>query len=64
MLRPDRVVVNSNNEATIVDYKTGLQDSKHKEQLYDYQLVLEEMNVVVIQKILIYINDKIIPVIV
>lgn len=64
LLRPDRVVVNSNNEATIIDYKTGLQDSKHKEQLFDYQLVLEEMNFVVIQKILIYINDKIIPVII
>nr|WP_321221428.1 UvrD-helicase domain-containing protein [uncultured Psychroserpens sp.] len=60
ILRPDRVVVNSHNQATIIDYKTGLQNSKHKEQLFDYQLVLEEIGYEVIKKILIYINDDII----
>jgi hypothetical protein len=58
--RPDRVVVDSNNQATIIDYKTGLQDSKHKEQLFDYQYILEEMNFKVIKKILIYINEDIV----
>ncbi|OUS01524.1 DNA helicase UvrD [Flavobacteriales bacterium 33_180_T64] len=60
LLRPDRIVINSNNQATIIDYKTGLKNSKHKEQLYDYQYVLEEMNFEVIKKVLIYINDDII----
>ncbi|WP_040279494.1 UvrD-helicase domain-containing protein [Psychroserpens damuponensis] len=60
LFRPDRVVVNSYNQATIIDYKTGLQDAKHKEQLFDYQYILEDMNFEVIKKILIYINDEIV----
>jgi ATP-dependent exoDNAse (exonuclease V) beta subunit len=60
LYRPDRVVVNTNNQATIIDYKTGLQDSKHKEQLFDYQYILEEMDFKVIKKVLIYINDDIV----
>nr|WP_321246169.1 UvrD-helicase domain-containing protein [uncultured Psychroserpens sp.] len=60
LFRPDRVVINANNQATIIDYKTGLQDSKHKEQLFDYQYILEDMNFKVIKKILIYINDEIV----
>ncbi|WP_052172462.1 UvrD-helicase domain-containing protein [Psychroserpens jangbogonensis] len=59
LLRPDRVVINTENEAVIIDYKTGQTNSKHQEQLYDYQLVLEEMNFKVIKKVLIYINDEI-----
>lgn len=59
LLRPDRIVINPKNEAVIIDYKTGLTNSKHQEQLYDYQLVLEDMNIKVIKKILIYINDEI-----
>ncbi len=58
--RPDRIVVDSNNQATIIDYKTGLQDSKHREQLFDYQYILEEMNFNVVRKVLIYINDDIV----
>ena len=60
LLRPDRVVINPNEQAIIIDYKTGLQDSKHKEQLFDYQYILEDMNFNVIKKILIYINDDIV----
>ncbi len=60
ILRPDRVVVNSKNQAIIIDYKTGREHPKHKEQLYNYQDLLEEMNLVVIKKILVYINDNIV----
>ncbi len=59
ILRPDRVVVNSNNEAIIIDYKTGLEDKKHHQQLQTYQDVLEDMSLKVIRKILVYINDDI-----
>lgn len=59
VLRPDRVVVNSKFEAVIIDYKTGIEDKKHIQQLQLYQDVLEDMNLVVKKKILVYINDDI-----
>ena len=59
ILRPDRVVINSENKAVIMDYKTGLEDKKHAQQLQSYQDVLEDMNIEVKKKILIYINDDI-----
>ena len=59
ILRPDRVVIN-NDEAIIIDYKTGLADKKHEQQLQLYQDVLEEMNIKVKKKLLIYINDDIV----
>jgi len=59
ILRPDRIIVNNNNEAIIIDYKTGLHNPEHENQLYDYQDVLEEMGYKIIKKILIYINKNI-----
>tara|TARA_R110002049_G_scaffold303759_1_gene498329 strand:+ start:61 stop:3192 length:3132 start_codon:yes stop_codon:yes gene_type:complete len=59
ILRPDRVVVNSNGEATIIDYKTGAEDKKHAQQLQLYQDVLEDMDFVIKRKILVYVNDDI-----
>jgi len=60
ILRPDRIVINSKNEATIIDYKTGFIDKKHEQQLQTYQGVLEEMQIIVKKKVLIYINENII----
>ncbi|MEP3837505.1 MAG: UvrD-helicase domain-containing protein [Algibacter sp.] len=59
ILRPDRVIVNSENEAVILDYKTGSEDVKYAQQLQTYQDVLEDMNVTVKKKILVYVNDDI-----
>lgn len=59
ILRPDRIIINSQNEAIIVDYKTGLEDKKHVQQLQSYQDVLEDMKIVVKKKVLIYVNDDI-----
>ncbi len=59
ILRPDRVVLNSNNEAIIIDYKTGQEDKSHWQQLVSYQDVLEDMNLSVTKKILVYINNTI-----
>lgn len=56
ILRPDRVVLNVQNEAIIIDYKTGVEDKKHKQQLLLYQDVLESMGIKVKSKILVYIN--------
>lgn len=59
ILRPDRVVITPNNDAVILDYKTGLEDKKHAQQLQVYQDVLKSMNFTVKQKYLIYINEGI-----
>ncbi|WP_242203137.1 UvrD-helicase domain-containing protein [Aestuariivivens insulae] len=59
VLRPDRVVVNSKNEAIIIDYKTGEANKSHKQQLQLYQDVLEEMHYKVKHKFLVYTNKNI-----
>ena len=43
----------------IVDYKTGKENSSHEVQMRKYQALLEEMNLKVIEKILIYVNETI-----
>ncbi|MFH4966650.1 UvrD-helicase domain-containing protein [Gaetbulibacter sp. M240] len=58
--RPDRVVLNAIKEVVIIDYKTGLENRKHAQQLQLYQDVLETMNLKVTKKILVYTNDAII----
>ncbi|WP_457616639.1 UvrD-helicase domain-containing protein [Lutibacter sp.] len=55
---PDRLVINQNN-AVIIDYKTGKPDSKYHQQLENYAMVLEKMGYVVEKKILVYINTQI-----
>ncbi|WP_340156270.1 UvrD-helicase domain-containing protein [uncultured Winogradskyella sp.] len=59
LLRPDRLNINSKNEAIIIDYKTGDAKSTHKTQLKDYESVLNNMNLKVTHKLLVYINDTI-----
>lgn len=59
ILRPDKVVINSKNEAVIIDYKTGNENKKHEQQLQLYQDVLKEMKITVKKKILVYTNDDI-----
>ncbi|RED48720.1 UvrD-helicase domain-containing protein [Seonamhaeicola aphaedonensis] len=57
--RPDRININSNNEAVIIDYKTGKEDKKHIQQLEVYQNILEKMQYTVKKKLLVYTNDNI-----
>ncbi|WP_142784712.1 UvrD-helicase domain-containing protein [Changchengzhania lutea] len=59
ILRPDRVVINAKDEAVIIDYKTGSADKSHLQQLQLYQDVLKAMQLKVVKKILVYINDDI-----
>ncbi|CDF77741.1 UvrD/REP family helicase [Formosa agariphila KMM 3901] len=58
ILRPDRLIINSDNEVTIIDYKTGTELDKHKMQLQLYQDSIEEMDFKVVAKILVYINEE------
>lgn len=60
IFRPDRIIVNENKkEAVIIDYKTGSEKPSHTQQLLTYQSLLEEMDIKVTKKILIYINEDI-----
>ncbi len=56
-LKPDRLVIH-NNEAFLIDYKTGLPEEKHKNQIENYVRVIEKMNVKVAKKVLLYIGEE------
>lgn len=56
-LKPDRLVIH-NNEAFLIDYKTGLPEEKHKTQIENYVRVIEKMNLKVSKKILLYIGEE------
>ena len=59
LLRPDRLSINSKNEVIIIDYKTGDAKESHANQLNAYESVLNGMNLKVIHKLLVYINETI-----
>ena len=58
ILRPDRIVI-TNDFATIIDYKTGKENSAYKKQVNTYAQVLERMGYTIENKILAYINTNI-----
>src|SRR5690606_31800811 len=59
ILRPDKLVINSKKEVVIIDYKSGKEDKKHIQQLQSYEDLLNEMNLIVIKKILVYANNTV-----
>jgi predicted Ser/Thr protein kinase len=59
ILRPDRIIINPNNEVVIIDYKTGKKSKQHQQQLISYQDILETMKFKVVKKYLVYINDTV-----
>lgn len=59
IIRPDRLNINTKNEVTIIDYKSGNEDPKHIVQLEDYKTILEDMGFKIVKYILIYINNTI-----
>lgn len=59
VLRPDRININNENEAIIIDYKTGNEEIKHIRQLWLYQDVMESMEIKVKKRILVYVNEEI-----
>jgi CRISPR/Cas system-associated exonuclease Cas4 (RecB family) len=58
LFRPDRLNI-INNNAIIIDYKTGSPKSSHASQLDGYSNVLSRMGFKVTHKYLVYINDAI-----
>ncbi|APG65713.1 DNA helicase UvrD [Tenacibaculum todarodis] len=59
LIIPDRLVFNKQNEAIIIDYKTGKPSKSYHQQLLKYEQVLNSMNFKVDKKLLIYINEEI-----
>ena len=59
MVKPDRMVLNANNEIYLLDYKTGSHLPKYKVQLDQYQNAIEAMGFKVVKKSLVYIGEEI-----
>ena len=58
ILRPDKIVINKNNKAIIIDYKTGLPNPKYPQQLKEYEEALDRLGYLTIKKFLVYTNEK------
>lgn len=58
VLRPDRLNF-SGRGVSIIDYKTGEMNENHKNQIYGYAGVLEQMGFEVKQRVLVYINEQV-----
>ena len=54
--RPDRVVVHSKNEASLIDYKTGKIDDSHKHQMKKYHNLLVQLGFIKVNKYIIYLT--------
>lgn len=57
-IKPDRISL-KNNDAYLLDYKTGEQLPSHKKQINQYAEALQKMNLNVVKKVLVYIGEKI-----
>lgn len=58
-LRPDRIVLDADRQAVILDYKTGKPQAAHHEQLSTYAKALEEVGLPVRRALLVYLGDAI-----
>ena len=56
-IRPDRININTHNEAILLDYKTGRPKAHYNTQINNYASTLNEMNYKVIHKYIVYINE-------
>lgn len=59
ILRPDRINLLPNNEAVVIDYKTGLFNEANENQIDSYASALNEMGYHVTKRLLVYTNDTI-----
>lgn len=58
IIRPDRFVV-IGDTAFIIDYKTGKEEEKHKQQLISYNRIISQMGYSQIRNVLVYIDKEI-----
>jgi hypothetical protein len=59
IIRPDKLVFLSDNNAVLIDYKSGKDKQDHIKQIQNYKAIIEEMDIKISKKILVYINDDI-----
>ena len=57
LVKPDRMVINANQEIYLLDYKTGAHQAKYTTQLENYQNAIEKMGFKVTKKALVYIGE-------
>jgi len=57
IVKPDRIVLNQQNQAMILDYKTGDPLAKHHKQVEIYEAALQNMGFKVVKKALVYIGE-------
>jgi ATP-dependent exoDNAse (exonuclease V) beta subunit len=58
LVKPDRMVLNANQEIYLLDYKTGAHQAKYTAQLENYQNAIEKMGFKVTKKALVYIGES------
>ncbi|MGG7036080.1 MAG: UvrD-helicase domain-containing protein, partial [Flavobacterium sp.] len=58
LVKPDRMVINNQNEIYLLDYKTGAHQPKYQQQLDNYQIAIEKMGYKVVKKTLVYIGES------
>ena len=56
---PDRITFLNKNNVVLIDYKTGKERASHYKQMLNYESILNNMGLKVVEKILIYISNKI-----
>ena len=59
IIKPDRMVISENKHVFLLDYKTGVHNSKYLRQLEGYQNAIELMGFSVQKKCLVYISEKV-----
>ncbi|RZS99530.1 UvrD-helicase domain-containing protein [Aquimarina brevivitae] len=59
LFRPDRITINTNNEVTVIDYKTGEFNTSHLNQIQNYIIILEKMGYSKVDGYLTYIDQEI-----
>lgn len=56
---PDRIVINDEQKATIIDYKTGKPDNRYHHQIDSYAQAVEQLGYSVEKKLLVYLDEEI-----
>ncbi|MFA6922807.1 MAG: 3'-5' exonuclease [Bacteroidales bacterium] len=55
--RPDRIIL-KNNRAIVIDFKTGKEKEKHKQQIKEYACLLQDLGYEIEEGVLIYIDES------